>query len=373
VPSVAETDKYQTFWNHQPSRAFNRQIFPEDLSLMKFRLAFCVLVSLLLTSGVAMAQPGTSPPQTPAAPGTPVAPQAPGDLQQAFSFFTGGSFIGIHAEDINNENMGSYGLREVRGVGITEVVKDSPAEKAGLRKGDVILRFDDENVSSARKLTRLVSEVAPDHTVRLTISRGGSDQQVAVTVGKRPGFSMPRATIRSFPSIEGVPSGDFVFSLGHTRRIGISTTQLTEQLAEYFGVADGKGVLVTAVTEGGPAAKAGLRAGDVITAVEGEKVGRAGDLTRALTKKKEGDVTLTVIRNKSQMNITVSPTTVEPLLRPGATGQSARRVVIPSIQVPVIPEINISVPRIDLGVTPEIDVVIPSPKVNVKRLPSQPI
>ena len=97
----------------------------------------------------------------------------------------GGSFLGVHAEDVNKENMARYGLREARGVGVTEVVKDSPAEKAGLRKDDVILRFEGDSVTSVRKLTRLVSEVAPDQNVRLAISRGGSEQEVAVTMGKR--------------------------------------------------------------------------------------------------------------------------------------------------------------------------------------------
>ena len=143
---------------------------------MTTRSGFSLLISLFLTTSVALAQ------QTPLAP---VAPPAPGEpLGQAFSLFIdGGSFMGVYAEDINKENMGRYGLREARGVGITSIVKDSPAEKAGLRKDDVILRFDGENVTSARKLTRLVSEVAPDQTVRLGISRGGSEQEVAVTIG----------------------------------------------------------------------------------------------------------------------------------------------------------------------------------------------
>src|SRR5690349_19108519 len=59
-------------------------------------------------------------------------------------FFQGGTFLGVHAEDVSKENMASYGMREVRGVGVTEVVKDSPAEKAGLRKGDVIVGFNGE-------------------------------------------------------------------------------------------------------------------------------------------------------------------------------------------------------------------------------------
>src|SRR6266568_6941022 len=117
---------------------------------------------------------------------------------RSFSFFLdGGAFLGVGTEDITKENMARYGMREVRGAGVTEVVKDSPAEKAGLRKDDVILRFDGESVTSVRKLTRLVSESSPDQAVRLTISRGGSEQELTATLTKRKmndifSGSMPR-------------------------------------------------------------------------------------------------------------------------------------------------------------------------------------
>src|SRR5688572_29664644 len=128
---------------------------------MNFKNAFCFLVSLLLTSSAVMAQQAA-----PAPPVSPSAPMVAGEPLGAYSLFIeGGSFLGVHAEDVNKENMGRYGLREVRGVGITQVVKDSPAEKAGLKKDDVLLRFDGDTVTSVRKLTRLVSEVAPDQNV----------------------------------------------------------------------------------------------------------------------------------------------------------------------------------------------------------------
>ena len=116
----------------------------------------------------------------------------------------------------------------------------------------------------------------------------------------------------------------FVFAFGNNRRIGVSTTQLTKQLAEFFGVADGKGVLVTSVGDDSPAAKAGIRAGDVITAVDGEKIEDAGDLTRALGKKKEGDVTLTIVRDKNQRSITVTPKAAQPDHRSFGNGPAGR-------------------------------------------------
>ncbi|MDQ1638191.1 MAG: serine protease Do [Pyrinomonadaceae bacterium] len=362
---------------------------------MTLRNVFSFIFSLILTAGIVLAQQVAPPPMPSTPPGEPALPMPP-DAPQNFSFFiSGGSFLGVYAEDVSKDNMGRYNLREVRGVGITQVAKDSPAEKAGLRKDDVILRFDGENVTSTRKLTRLVSEVAPDQTVRLAISRGGAEQEVSVTIAKRnesinagEGFR----ALQGMPDLRGLMApegpggnvwkwegpgqgGDMVFAFGNNRRIGVSTMQLTKQLAEYFGIADGQGVLVTSVADDSPAAKAGIKAGDVITAIDGEKVDGAGDVARGINKKKEGDVTLTVIRKGNQRTITVTPNVVKPMIAPGATPPSARRIVIPRIELGSIPAINISVPRIDLPTIPEINVQLPNkmPKVRVIKAPQQPI
>src|SRR5258707_1214825 len=142
---------------------------------MNLKNALYFAISLLLTAGIALAQqaaPPAAPPPIADAPDAPDGPDAP-DAPRAFSLFIGGgSFLGVYAEDVNKENMARYGMRDARGVAVTEVVKDSPAEKAGIRKDDVILRFENDSVTSVRKLTRLVSEVAPDQTVKLSISRG---------------------------------------------------------------------------------------------------------------------------------------------------------------------------------------------------------
>ncbi len=294
-----------------------------------------------------------------------------------FSFFLdGGVFLGVGTEDISKENMARYGMREVRGVGVTEVVKDSPAEKAGLRKDDVILRFDGESVTSVRKLTRLVGESSPDQTVRLTVSRGGAEQELTATLTKRKmddviGGSMPRILregdengTRVFPAPSWPPSiagGDepWVFSLGGAnRRIGVSTQTLTKQLADYFGVS--AGVLITSVSENSPAAKAGLKAGDVITAIDGEKVSSPGDIVRSLSKKETGDVSLTVVRDRNTRTVTLTPEkNPQPnIIRPGTMG--TRTIVVPSVQIPAIPEMNIRIPRIAVPATPPLDVTVPS-------------
>ena len=356
---------------------------------MKAKYSIGLLLALILTAGVALAQ------QTP-----PPAPDPPDEpFDQNFSFFIdGGGFLGVYAENISRENMSRYRVSQVRGVGVTQVIKDSPAEKAGLHKDDVILRLDGENVSSVRKLNRLVSELSPDQSVKVSISRGGSEQEVTATIGKRSNTMAqnllggePRIFKWEGPELKGFKwetplnkdnfpnfnndGGNMTFFLNNSRRIGVSTMSLTKQLADYFGIADGKGALVTSVSEDGPAAKAGVKAGDVITAVDGEAVDSPGDISRVINRKKEGDVTLTIIRNKSQQTIHVTPR--EGVGYSGTMGnpQIGRRIVIPRIQIPTI-DIDVAMPNIVIPTIPTINVQMPrirvTPRVRV-RGPQGPI
>jgi len=350
---------------------------------MKVKYSIGLLLALILTAGVALAQQPTAPPAPPEPPDEP--------FDQNFSIFVdGGGFLGVYAENISRENMSRYRVSQVRGVGVTQVIKDSPAEKAGLRKDDVILRLDGENVSSVRKLNRLVSELSPDQAVKVTISRGGGEQEISATIGKRTNTMAqnllggePRIFKWEGPDMKGFKwqtplnkenfpnfSNDGLsFYLNNSRRIGVSTMSLTKQLADYFGIADGKGALVTAVTEDGPAAKAGVKAGDVITAVDGEAVDSPGDISRVINRKKEGDITLTIIRNKSQQTIHVTPREGVGM---GTLGnpQIGRRIVIPRIEIPAIPDIDIAMPNIVIPSIPTINVQMPRirvmPRVRVR-------
>jgi serine protease Do len=342
---------------------------------MKAKYLPGLLLPILLVASSALAQ-------------QPAPPPPPADVEppeQNFSLWIDGSgFLGVYAENISRENMGRYNMSQVRGVGVTQVVKDSPAEKAGLRKDDVILRIDGENVNSVRKLNRLVSEMAPDHSVRITVSRGGAEQEVTATIGKRSNTSFAQGFLSGEPNLfkgkgkdpwvwkwEGPlfdrndlfeNHGDFAFALGNSRRIGVSTMALTKQLADYFGITGGRGVLVTSVTDDSPAAKAGVRAGDVITAVDGEAVDSSGDLSRVINRKKEGEVTLTIIRNKAQQTIRVTPK--EGVGFSGTINQPTvgRRIVIPRIEIPT-PEIDISMPRIVIPSIPSINIALPRVRV----------
>jgi len=340
---------------------------------MKTKHVLSLLFAITLSTGIALAQ------QRPAEPAPPPNPDDDAFVN-TFNFF-GDGFLGVYAEDVNKDNMVRYHLNQVRGVGVTQIVKDSPAEKAGLRKDDVILRIDGDNVTSVRKLNRVISEIAPEQSVRVTISRAGAEQELTATMGRRNENAF-HGWLRDNPGNwewEG-PSitndGPWVFALAGSRRIGISTTELTKQLADYFGVTGGHGVLVTNVSDDGPAAKGGLRAGDVITTVDGETVETSGDISRVINRKKDGEVTLTIIRNKQQQTLRVMPSEGG---RPGGLigrPQIGRRIVIPRVELGTIPEINIATPRIELPTIPSIDIQMPRvkvPRVRVIRNSTGPI
>ncbi len=264
--------------------------------------------------------------QTPE-PRTDKAPQA-----FSWSFDGGGSYLGVETSDVTKENFGRLGLREVRGVAVEKVMDGSPAQAAGLQNGDVILKFNGEEVASVRKLTRLIGEIAPDHQARISVLRGGSERELTVTLGKRPtpkfegGFfggnlapgqlgrmemppmapmpEMPR--MGEMPGFPAPPRGEaFAWGGGPGRQIGVGVTPLTKQLAEHFGVEGG--AMVNNVRENSPAAKAGLKAGDIIIEADGKPVKGDFDLIRAVGTKKEGSVNLTFVRGSNRQTISVTP------------------------------------------------------------------
>jgi serine protease Do len=304
----------------------------------------------------------------------------------------GGNFLGVTTEAVTKETMSRYGLTgEPRGLAVLSVAENSPAARAGLQKGDVILRFDGEEVSSVAKLQRLIAEAAPEHAVRLTVSRGGAQQELTATLARRGSFE-------GFPHVEGfalrdgeafkldgdewkrfgeewrahgeewrkqmeemrqqfdkLPKGNNVFVLGATRRIGVTTSALTDQLADYFGLAGRGGLLVTSVSDNSPAARAGLRAGDIITDVDGEQVKAAGDLVRALNRRDDGDVTLGVTRDRKARTVRVTPERVQPSTFFGPDG-------------PLPPPVAFTIPRAEVRLPRVITPRVITPRVIMPRL-----
>jgi serine protease Do len=338
-----------------------KQNLPEELCDMIPKKLFLFSASLLLFASL----------NTPAQQATAATPAAQADSSPAISIdMSGGNYMGLAAVEVTRENMGRYNLREPRGLVITRVAEDSPAARAGLKVGDVILRFDGEQVTTYRKLQRLISEAAPEQNVRLGISRSGSEQEVSLALGHRQNsfealsrvYGAQANAQQAQRALEGLRNQGTI-GFGWGRRIGINTTQLTKQLADYFGVSGGRGLLITSVVENSPAARAGLKAGDVITDVDGEKVESAGDLSRALSRKNEGAVNLKVVRDRGSLSLSVTPEKREP----GAFSISPELFEIDTGSFEIaLPTIDIRLPQIK-QVTP-----ITIPRINLPKIKIKP-
>jgi serine protease Do len=216
-----------------------------------------------------------------------------------------GSSIGVTVRDQTGE----------AGVLIESVREGTPATRAGLQKGDIVVEFDGEPARSARQFTRLVRETAPGRAVKMTVVREGSKRTLDITPEPRDSI-----TLQQFPRITGdvlrAWPRDFNFNFdqrdfwnegffGSSRRLGMSVVPLSDQLATYFGVKEG--VLVSEVSTGTPAATAGIQAGDVITAVNGRSVLSSADLLREVRNADAGStLDLRLTRNRKEMSVKVT-------------------------------------------------------------------
>ncbi len=214
------------------------------------------------------------------------ADETPQDVQ-VFSMEDGASWLGVETAEVSAEKVKELKLPAERGVLLTEIVPDSPAAKAGLKANDVVTEFNGQHVEGTAQFRRMTHETPAGRTVQLTVWRDGRSQTISVTLGEserrhsltavpREGWriEMPR-----IPKIE-IPRFEWNDGVFFSRRpaLGISADDLSGQLGSYFGAPDGEGVLVREVNSGSPAEKAGIKAGDVIINVDGERVRTVGDL-----------------------------------------------------------------------------------------------
>lgn len=219
-----------------------------------------------------------------------------------------GSYLGVDVDDVSPERLQALKLKSETGVEITMVDNDAPAGKAGLKEHDVILQFNGQAVGSVEQLRRMIRETPAGRTVQLTISRDGNQQTVSVTLADRakvyswaPMPAMPRPPRPPRVRIE-VPE---VYVLTSGSNVGLQVESLTPQLGEFFGVKDGRGLLVRSVEKGSAAESAGFRAGDVIVKVDQEPVADRGDWRSAL-RNKSGKVPVNVVREKREQTLTLT-------------------------------------------------------------------
>jgi serine protease Do len=223
-------------------------------------------------------------------------------------------FLGVHIEDVTEEKASELKLAEPHGALVTEVEDGSPAAAAGLKEGDVVVAYQGNRVESAAALMRMVRETPPGREVKIQYSRDGSVRSAEVRLADRGGRRGGRAwSWGPMPPIE-IPELHLDklripeirrHVVVHRPRLGVVIEDLTPQLAEYFGVKEGEGILVTEVLDGYPAEKAGLKAGDVIVRIGGEKIEDASDIRDALEDRGDETVDVTVVRDRAERTIQV--------------------------------------------------------------------
>jgi serine protease Do len=238
-----------------------------------------------------------------------------------FEFSSGdASWLGVETNEVTAQKAKELALPAERGVMLGKIVENSPASKAGLKENDVVTEINGQRVEGTAQFRRMIREVPPGRAVQFTVWRDGRAQQITATLGKADDghsnwfHAAPGAFAFKLPNVSELgqlPEIDFdgnVLGMNSRPRLGIDAEDLSGQLGNFFGVPDGEGILVRDVNADSVAQKAGLKAGDVIVSMNGERLRSVGDLRAKLAARdsdKATSVKLGLIRNKSEMSATV--------------------------------------------------------------------
>jgi serine protease Do len=190
-------------------------------------------------------------------------------------------WLGVMIQDITPELAKSFGLKEMKGVLISDATKDSPAEKAGLKRGDIVTRFNGKEVENAHTLSRLVAATPPNTETVLGIVRDGKEQSINLTIG-----IMPQKEESQLPE--------------KPTEWGMTVEDITPELAQQLGLnPDEQGVAISGVGPGSPAAEAGLQPGDVVKEVNHQPIQNTRDYKAVLEKVKQGENLLLLVKRGS--------------------------------------------------------------------------
>jgi len=239
--------------------------------------------------------------------------------QEKSSKSTEPGWLGVYTQELTDDLREALGV-QANGVLVNQVIDDSPADRSGLHKGDIILSLNDRAVESSDAFTEMIRARKAGDTVAIRVLRDGNRQTLSVKLGARSEWSDDGDDddgdddARSFRVV--IPDerefrrmardlgehGGFEFTLGRGR-LGVRIQDMNRDLGEYFKVPDGKGALVLEVVEGSAAEKAGFRAGDVVVKVGDDVVNDSDDLTREV-REREGKVPIVVLRKGVKQTLT---------------------------------------------------------------------
>jgi len=199
-------------------------------------------------------------------------------------------WFGVSIQEMTPELAKSFGLKEKKGALVSEVVTGSPAEKAGIQQGDVIMEFDGKAVADSQELPRMVASTPVGKSVNVKLWRNGKalDQQVKVS--------------------EMEENIEVSKTASHNKTLGIAVQNLTPEMARRLRLKSETGVVVTRVESGSPAADAGIQTGDIISEVNRTPVKSVEDLVQKLEQAKDqNNILLLVQRGQNNMFAAVTP------------------------------------------------------------------
>ena len=196
-------------------------------------------------------------------------------------------WLGVMIQDVTPDLAKSFGLKETKGVLISDITKNSPAEKAELKRGDVVARFSGKEIENAHMLSRVVAATPPNTNITFGIIRDGKEKTIEVTIGTMP------------QKVEGrLPEKETAW--------GLTVQDITPDLAQQLGLnPDEQGVVISGVYPGSPAGEAGLSTGDVVKEVNRQEIQNLNDYNQALEKAKQDKSLLLVIKRGGSTHFVV--------------------------------------------------------------------
>ena len=186
-------------------------------------------------------------------------------------------YLGTTVQKVTPEIADSLGLKQNAGALVADVVKGGPAEKAGVKAGDIIVEFDRKEIKDSSDLPAAVARVAPGTVVQLKIAREGKQISLPITVGE-------------------MKDSEVVASAGHESEMGLTVQPITPDIAQSLGLERAEGLVVASVKPGSAADEAGLRSGDVITQINRRPVKNLADYNREISRNEKSKSVLFLVR-----------------------------------------------------------------------------